>query len=167
MKEIKNTFSRYTPQHALRAKELMRSGATTFEVAKDFGVPVWVIRNWMYIHPEFAACFRLGGALADNRVELSLFEIANGYTYEEEIKIKEFDPQTGTEVEKISYITKHIPPNIAAIKHYLGNRRGNKWKEKSEVTHHHNVTVMSDAELLQIVNDNAIDGEFIEVEKDE
>ena len=155
----------YHPKYADIARKLIGAGGTGYELRKALRIGQETYYRWFGEHPEFRDACRFGSQQADNRSEMTLFELANGYKYEEEVISKDFDEQ-GNEIEKVTVVEKQVPPNIAAIKFLLINRRGNKWKEKQEVTHNHNVTIVDDASLYQILIDqNTIDGEFQIVEE--
>lgn len=70
----------------------------------------------------------LGGKEAfDDRIERSLAQKASGYTFHTE-KVFQFE---GCVVR--ADIVEHVPPDVGAIKMWLGNRRPDKWKDKQEV----------------------------------
>jgi hypothetical protein len=63
----------------------------------------------------------------DSRIERSLAMKAAGYSYHsEKIFISDGEPIRVPVVE-------HVPPEVGAIKLWLGNRRPDKWRDKSEV----------------------------------
>ena len=157
----------YSVAYPSIARKMMMNGATTTEVASALQVSVPTLYKWMHKYDEFAAAFKLGGPIVDNRVEVSLYEKAVGYKWEEEVISKEYD-ENGEEVEKVTKVQKQIPPDNSAMFFFLKNRRPNKWKDKVEITINQNLNLVSDAELYQLVADNrVIDGEFTEVKDDD
>jgi len=72
-------------------------------------------------YEDFSTAVRVGKQIADQRVEQALFERATGYDYD-------FDLGHGKSV------VRHLPPDVAAIKVWLFNRRPDRWKERVEVT---------------------------------
>jgi predicted DNA-binding transcriptional regulator AlpA len=159
----KGVRSSYTPAYASLARKMMMNGATTTEVAAALQVSVPTLYTWMHNHTEFANAFKLGGPVADSRVEISLYEKAVGYKWQEEVKTKEFDEQ-GNEIEKVTTVNKQMPPDNSSMFFYLKNRRPNRWKDKVEINVSHNLAIVSDAELYQLIADNrAIETEYEEV----
>jgi len=108
-------------QYVKVAKELCERGATNGELARFFKVNVSTIRQWRMEYEDFSTAVRVGKQIADQRVEQALFERATGYDYD-------FDLGHGKSV------VRHLPPDVAAIKVWLFNRRPDRWKERVEVT---------------------------------
>ena len=112
------------------AHGLAQQGATDREIAEDLGIDVATYYRWRHSHPEFREAVRLGKEAADDRVEAALYHRAVGYRHDA-IKIM----QSGDRVIVEPYV-EHVPPDIGAIKMWLVNRRGDKWRDKqaTEVT---------------------------------
>jgi len=78
---------------------------------------------------EFCNALKAGKSSADDRVERSLYERANGYTHvEDKIFMHEGQPV-------IVPTKKHYPPDTTAGIFWLKNRRAEDWREKQEVEH--------------------------------
>ncbi len=104
-------------------------GATDAEIARFFNVSVPTLSSWAAIHEDFGAALQKGGAVADERVERSLYHRAVGYSYESE-KIL-YDAQSG-EVIRVPIVV-HVPPDVKAQIFWLKNRDPRNWRDRREV----------------------------------
>jgi hypothetical protein len=138
----------YDPEFAEIAKSMCELGATTYELAKEFGVTTSTIWRWAVQHEEFCSAIKVGKDQADERVVKSLFERAVGYTFESE-KIVSYEGQ----VTRVPII-EHVPPDPGAAKMWLTNRRRKEWADTLQVNH--TLGEMTDeqieAELNRIAN---------------
>lgn len=121
--------SSYRKEFAEQALELCERGATDFELADFFRVDVRTIYNWKHSHPEFFHALKVGKDALDDRVERSLYQRAVGYSFNSE-KIFHFQGAI-TRAETV----EHVPPDPGAAMSWLKNRRGDKWRDKSDVEH--------------------------------
>lgn len=123
--------SSYKPEYAGQASKLCELGATDSELADFFGVDERTVNNWKTSHPEFFQSLKAGKALADDRVERSLYQRAVGYTHDA-VKIVA-DAKTG---ESLAVpFREHYPPDTTAAIFWLKNRRSSEWRDKQEVEH--------------------------------
>jgi hypothetical protein len=120
--------TQYKPEYVERTKEMCANGATNAELAKEFGVSTWTIRHWASQFPEFQAAMVANKPIADARVVRSLYERANGYSYE---AVKIFCGKDGT-VTKVPY-TEHVPPDVTAAIFWLKNRQSQDWRDKQDL----------------------------------
>ena len=121
--------SSYKEEYAKQAYKLCLLGYTDKELAKFFNVCEATIDNWKDNIPEFLGSLLDGKDIADANVAESLYNRATGYTHDEE---KIFCTEgLITRVQTL----KHYPPEVAAMKSWLHNRRSSKWREKVDVTH--------------------------------
>lgn len=126
----------YDPeQHPKLARELTAKGRTTADIAEVFGVARSTFIKWQSEHVEFSVAINLGREDRTDRVERALFERAIGYVHPAE-KIVVVDH----EICRVPY-DEHYPPDPAALKFYLTNRRSQDWQEKAEVKHSGTVSV--------------------------
>jgi len=107
----------YRPEFAETARKVCELGATNRELADFFKVSTVTIWNWQAEHPEFLEALRRGKAVADDRVERSLYAMASGYTYESE-KIVIVDGH----VHRVPTVV-HVPPSDTACIFWLKHRR--------------------------------------------
>jgi hypothetical protein len=108
------------------AHEMMQAGATDREVAEELGISERALYNYKHQHPEFLQALKLGKESADDRVELALYRRAVGYSHDS-IKIMQYEGAVIVEP-----FVEHVPPDVGAAKLWLTNRRGDKWREKTE-----------------------------------
>jgi hypothetical protein len=143
----------YMAHYAKQAKELCERGATNGELARFFGVSVFTIRAWRMQYEEFATAVRVGKQVADERVEQALFERAIGY---------DFDCDIGCGKSVI----RHIPPDVAAIKVWLFNRRPDRWKDlqKSDLPAIPSMSDRSTEEIKRILIQKMIEWKLVPIE---
>lgn len=121
--------SKFKAEFVEQANKLCILGATDQEVADFFHVSVFTILRWKFDRPDFCQAMAVGKEYADNRVERSLYQRANGYNQPVE---KVFCH----EGEIVTYrTTQHIPAETKACEFWLKNRRGVSWREKQEIQH--------------------------------
>lgn len=119
--------SAYKEEYAAQAKELIERGMTHWEVAQFFDINRATLYRWMGSIPEFCDAIKRHGENSNDRVEVSLYERAVGYSYEAE---KVFQYQGDVIRAKT---VEHIPPDPGAAMMWLKNRRAEGWKDKSSV----------------------------------
>jgi transposase-like protein len=129
--------SSYRPEYAEQAAEVFSRGATLQEAADHFGVARSTIQLWLIRHDDFSVAVKAGKDVADDRVELSLYERAIGYSHE---ATKIFMPAGATEPVCVPYIER-FPPDPGACLNWLKNRRPDKWRDKQELEHSGAVTL--------------------------
>ena len=89
---------------------------------------------WLDRYPSFSQSYKKGMEAKLDKVEMNLYQRAEGMTYKETKKtvVKGKD---GNEVGKaeITETTKFIPPDVAAMCFILKTQRREKWAERQEV----------------------------------
>jgi hypothetical protein len=118
---------KYRPEFAAIARGMAKLGGTDFEIASELGVTTSTLWRWRSLYPDLSNALDQGKECFDDRAERSLAMKAVGYSYHSE---KVFC-QEGVVIR--ADIVEHVPPDVGAIKHWLSNRRPDKWREKSEV----------------------------------
>lgn len=136
----------YRPEYCQEAANLCANGATDAELAEYFEVSDRTIYRWKAEFPEFSQALKTGKEVADERVERSLYHKAVGYQHS---AVKIFMPAGATAPVIVPY-TEFVPPDTTAAIFWLKNRRGENWRDKSEVHHRHTKEAMSDDELERI-----------------
>lgn len=126
--------SKYSSGFVEQARKLCQLGATDQEIADFFEVEVRTIYRWKADHDDFCQALKAGKAIADERVERSLYQKAIGYEQEE---VKIFMPAGAEGPVYAPYRAKLAPDTTAAI-FWLKNRRPDLWRDKTES---HNVNV--------------------------
>lgn len=139
--------SEYRDEYVEQAAKLCALGATDDEMADFFGIHRATLYRWKLEYPEFCDAIKSAKAIADERVERSLYQKATGYDFTEEQAIKIKVEQHKEEVEVVE-VRKHSPADTTAAIFWMKNRRPAEWRDKQEVEHSGtviNVTIGGDA----------------------
>jgi hypothetical protein len=149
--------SSYRDEYAEQARKICEIGATDQEVADFFDVDVRTVYRWKHDHEEFCQSLKVGKAVADARVERSLYQKAIGYEQDE---VKIFMPGGATEPVYAPYRAKIAPDTTAGI-FWLKNRDPENWRDKVVQDHTSSdgsmtpkgidATKLSDATLREIL----------------
>ena len=110
------------PDLARRAAFL---GATNEDLGVFFGVSASTIAGWRRKYPEFKMAVLEGGAVADQKVAISLYKRAIGYT--KKVR-KAFVPARG-QTPVIAEYDEEVIPDVQAQIHWLKSRRKDLWGE--------------------------------------
>lgn len=119
----------YKPEYCATAKKLCELGATDGDLAEAFGVNRSTIYRWRVAEMEFREACQVGKTSANERVERSLYERANGYTYD---AVKVF-LHKGKAV--YAPYKEHVPPDVAAGMSWLTNRDPDNWQHRHQHEH--------------------------------
>tara|TARA_R110000868_G_scaffold290612_4_gene550821 strand:- start:235 stop:789 length:555 start_codon:yes stop_codon:yes gene_type:complete len=119
--------STYREEYAAQAKELTERGLTHWEIAQFLGISRGTLYAWKGSIAEFSDAISKHNESSNDRVEVSLYERAVGYSYESE-KVFQFQ---GDVIR--AKTVEHIPPDPGAAMMWLKNRRADGWKDKSSV----------------------------------
>jgi len=122
--------SKYDIVDLEQAKILAEKGFTDRDFADLYQVNIDTIYEWKKKHEEFSDTLKEGKAIADNKVERSLFERATGYSCPD----TKFATHEGVITDTKEYI-KHYPPDTTAAIFWLKNRRPEQWRDKQEIEH--------------------------------
>ena len=123
--------SRLNPKFIRRAELACRAGFTDRELAELFDVSLSAIQKWKRQREDFRNALKVGKAEADNRVERSLYERANGYNYE---AVKIFMPANREKPVYAPYV-EHVPPDVTACIFWLKNRKPSEWRDSQQMEH--------------------------------
>ncbi len=121
--------SKYKEEFNEQARKLCLLGATDKELADFFEVDEATINRWKKDKDGFCKSLKEGKIIADANVGDALYQRACGYSHPED-KIFNNGPD---KPPTIIPTTKHYPPDTAAAFIWLKNRRGQNWRDKSEV----------------------------------
>lgn len=111
------------------ARECGLAGCTIAETAQVFGISEPAIYRWRAADPAFAAAFSLNAAVADERVEASLYKRAIGYTQKVDKIIKDSDAEGGYIVVPT---IEHVAPDVTAMIFWLKNRQKERWRDTKD-----------------------------------
>lgn len=114
--------------------KLARDNKSNDEIADLLGIGARTFYDWLDRYPSFSQSYKKGMEAKLDKVEMNLYQRAEGMTYKETKKtvVKGKD---GNEVGKaeITETTKFIPPDVAAMCFILKTQRREKWAERQEV----------------------------------
>lgn len=117
--------SPYDPKQLPLIQGMAYLGATDADLADALDVTISTVKLWRTKHPEFSAALKAGKDEADARVERSLYERANGYTFD---SVKVFCTKDGDIIEHP--IREHVPPDVTACIFWLKNRKPAEWRDQ-------------------------------------
>ena len=141
----------YRPEYAAVARALCKRGATAGELAEEFGVSTSTIWLWRCKYEDFSSALLEGKDAFDDRAERALAMRAIGYS----VHTQKLFCYEGSIVR--ADVVEHYPPDVGALKMWLGNRRPDKWKDKQEVK------LDSDGAFLKLwsaISDGTIDNQL-------
>ena len=110
----------FKPEYIKQAQKLCYLGATDIQLADFFGVCKATINNWKKDYPEFLDSIKKAKIEADMKVAKSFYERATGYTHKD----------------------RHYSPEPVAQIYWLNNRQSETWRDKQEVDHSGNMTIL-------------------------
>lgn len=133
--------TKYKAEYAEQAEKLCALGATDNDIAGFFGVTRSTFYLWRAKHQKFSDALKVGKEPADERVKMSLYHRATGYSHEhDDIKVVE-----GQIV--ITKTVKHYPPDTTAAIFWLKNRKPEEFREKVDTEtqdkHPINITILN------------------------
>lgn len=129
--------SKFKPEFVEQAQKLCALGATDEDLADFFGVNRATIWRWAQSNEEFCSTIKAGKAIADSRVEMSLYHKAIGYTFD---SVKVFMPANAP-APVYAPIREHVAPDTTAMIFWLKNRKPQEWRDKQEMDLTGNVKV--------------------------
>ena len=122
--------SLFRAEYILIAKAAARFGAIEEEIADELNIGITTLERWKEKYPEFRGALNVGKQAADDRVERSLYQRANGYSHP---AVKVFMTRDGKTVEH-KYI-EHYPPDPTSMIWWLKNRRPDRWRDVQNIDH--------------------------------
>ena len=134
--------TRYNEKVKKHLISLAGKGFTDVQISDFIGVKKQTLNNWKKKYPDFFASLKSGKILADEKVEISLYDRACGYSHPED---KIFN-NNGTPL--IVPTTRHYPPDTTAAIFWLKNRQPGKWRDVKNLEHG------IDAKVLEVLLNN-------------
>lgn len=128
--------TKYKEEYNEQVFKLCLLGSTDKDLANFFSVDEATINRWKIEYPEFCESLKAGKEEADAKVANSLYNRALGYSHPED---KIFN-NNGEEL--IVKTTKHYPPDATSAIFWLKNRQSAKWRDKTDVDHTGELTVV-------------------------
>jgi hypothetical protein len=121
--------NKFDPEYTELIRRMAQEfGATMSQISAVLGVSPRTVQAWCQKHDEFKDTIDQARAVADSRVEKSMYQRAIGYEHEAE---KIFCNKDG-QVTRVPYIERY-PPDNASMIFWMKNRRKDEWKECREV----------------------------------
>lgn len=108
---------------------LAKEGKSDKQIAAALRVPVSVFSHWIEQNPKLRKGLESSRVAVEALAENALLELSLGYSHPE-VKVF-YNAKEDMIVEHT--ITKHYPPNIAALQFLLKNINPEKWKERQEL----------------------------------
>lgn len=124
-KPKQHALDKYRPEYCTVAKNLIAQGATYSDVANIIEVSDVTLWRWQLKYPDFRDALRLSISVANDRVELSLFNQAVGFHVDDE-EIKVIDG----EIVRVK-TRKFIPPNASASIYWTKAKMG--WTDREQL----------------------------------
>jgi hypothetical protein len=115
--------TKYDTAFAAIAQRLAARGHIDRDIAEILGVSERTLHAWKKRHPRLSAALKAGKAVADDRVQMALYNRAVGYNFDTE---KVFHDRG--EIVRAPFV-EHVPPNIQACIFWLINRRPKAWRK--------------------------------------
>lgn len=115
--------------------EIANKGLTDKQIAKMLNITEQTLNNYKQQYPLFFESLKKGKLIADNNVEISLYQRAIGYSHPD-VHITNYRGKI-----IITPIIRHYPPDPTSMIFWLKNRQPEKWREKSEQDVNQKVTV--------------------------
>lgn len=109
-------------------KNLAYRGKTFAEISELLDISERTFLRWRDNSPALQLALEEAKGNPIEKVEKALIDRALGYSAKE-TKVN----MSKTGVVKTTNVVKHYPPDVTAIKYYLGNKDPDNWKEKQEI----------------------------------
>ena len=105
-----------------------REGLTDEQIAQNIGIAPKTLYKWMNDYGEIRKAIKKGKGPVDFQVENALLKRALGYDWEE----------TTTEIygdgkKHVKKVTRHVPPDVAALVFWLKNRKRDVWRDRPDL----------------------------------
>jgi hypothetical protein len=137
--------STFLVQYVNIAKRMGYMGATDRDLAHAFNTTITTIWNWKAKYPAFLDALELGKKEADQRTTRSLYQKANGYSYD---AVKIFMPAGAKKPVIVPYV-EHVPPSDVAAIFCLKNRDPANWRDAWQIENVTGKYVISDTPMSE------------------
>jgi hypothetical protein len=102
--------SLFREEYILIAKAAARFGAIEEEIADELNIGITTLERWKRENPEFLGALNAGKSFAEDRLERSLYQRANGYSRP---AVKIFMTRDGKTIEH--HYIEHYPPDPTSM----------------------------------------------------
>ena len=122
------------PDNLIKLEGWARDGLTDEQIAHNIGINVSTLYAWKVKYNEFSEVLKRGKEVVDRIVENALLKSAMGYKFDEVVKERIYNPETGeSEMVEVKRTTKDVAPNVTALIFWLKNRQSEKWRDTKNV----------------------------------
>ena len=116
--------------HLDEVRELSKQGYNEKEMAAYYGVGERTWRGYKKKEPALAAAIVEGRRKAQSEITNALYKRATGFTEQVEELVAVRDAQNNLIRHDVKRIKKYFPPDMGAIRMWLGYRNPEKWGER-------------------------------------
>lgn len=155
-------YKGYDPRYDHIAYQVCKkSGYCIDDLAEAFGVDATTMRKWQERFPSLRTAILAGRDEFDSEeVERAFLRKAKGYEFTE-VRVEEIETdaedEEGNKIkvpgQKITRITKHNPPDVAAGKFWLVNRNKSRWTPVAKLGEHK----QGDDDTMKIIEEINLD----------
>lgn len=119
----------FLPDHLDQVRAIAMRGITEEQMSEIFDISPRQMGKWKAQYPLFKEALEAGYTDADAAVLGALYQVATGYTHDEE-KIFQWDG----EIIRAETV-KHYKPDVNAIKLWMTNRQRELWNDRKTTEH--------------------------------
>ena len=122
------------PDNLIKLEGWARNGLTDEQIASNIGINVSTLYAWKVKYKDFSEAIKRGKEVIDIMVENALLKSAMGYKYDEVVKERIYNPDTGeSEIVEVKRTTKDVAPNSTSLIFWLKNRRPADWRDTKNI----------------------------------
>lgn len=121
------------PDNLLRLQAWARDGLTDEQLAHNMGITARTLYVWKNKYIQISQALKKGKEVVDIQVENALLKRALGYSYNEVVRERVFDNETGEHnLEITKTVKKEVAPDTTAQIFWLKNRKPIEWRDRKE-----------------------------------
>ena len=122
------------PDNLIKLEGWARNGLTDEQIAHNIGINRTTLYAWKAKYTDFSNALKRGKEVIDIMVENALLKSAMGYKYDEVVKERIYNPDTGeSEIVEVKRTTKDVAPNSTSLIFWLKNRRPADWRDTKNI----------------------------------
>lgn len=122
------------PDNLIKLEGWARNGLTDEQIANNIGINRTTLYAWKAKYTDFSNALKRGKEVIDIMVENALLKSAMGYKYDEVVKERIYNPETGeSEIVEVKRTTKEVAPNSTSLIFWLKNRRPADWRDTKNI----------------------------------